>query len=283
MSSMVFGRATRPGPLSLLALVLVVATLLVPWPLASWWAGSSWTGPHDLAHGVADGLVRDWTRHVASPGGAASSLADPTRFWQSFHLVKAALAALLLLVSTLLTFRVWSARTTAAASGTPAGPTAGPAPEATGSRFRRAARLLGGTSAAALAGVALLALVANVQGAVAPLSSVLSFLPPGSSDPTVVATVKAVGADLAAAPWSAATTSLVRDFAAYHAAMAVLGAATTAVLAGVVALLWRRRRRAAGTVVLLPALAFALVTAANVGTAAHPAPALGAFLRGVAG
>ncbi|MGL5818827.1 MAG: hypothetical protein ACRCZD_20465 [Phycicoccus sp.] len=241
---------------------LVAATILLPWPVAAWWAGTSWHGPDELARAVGDGLVSDWTNR-AVPGDGGSGLLEPSRFWGRFHLVKAVLAALLLGVAVTLTVRCWSA----------AGST----------RRRTAAWRAAGVAGGGLAGLALLVMVANVQGTVVPLSSVISFLPAGPEDAAVVAAVGELQSDLAAGPRSPVAETLLHDFSVYHAVMAGLGAITAVAIAALVLRLWRRRHRGVGVPLVVVSLAFALVTAANIGTALDPTPALDTFLRGVTG
>ncbi|GAA3661067.1 hypothetical protein GCM10022237_21180 [Nocardioides ginsengisoli] len=117
-----------------------------------------------------------------------------------------------------------------------------------------------------LAVLPLVVVLANLQGAVAPVSSLLSMLPADA----LRATADARG--------TTAFAALVHDFAIYHAAMVVLAAAATvaAVVAGVRA--WRRDRRAVAVVLLAAAALAAVVTAANISTTADPEPALVAFL-----
>ncbi|MGL5912116.1 MAG: hypothetical protein ACRCZP_19085, partial [Phycicoccus sp.] len=223
---------------------LVAATMLLPWPVAAWWAGTSWHGPDDLARAVGDGLVSDWTSS-AVPGGGGSGLLEPSRFWGRFHLVKAVLAALLLGMAVTLTARCWSA------------------PGAGSTRRRTAAWRAADVASGGLAGLSLLVMVANVQGAVAPLSSVISFLPTGPEDAAVVAAVGELQSDLAAGPRSPMAETLVHDFSVYHAVMAGLGATTAVAMAALVLGLWRRQHRGAGVPPVVAFLAFALVTAAN--------------------
>ena len=49
---------------------LLVAVVVVPWPLASWLAAAHWPGPGSLARAVADALALDW-RSGAVPAGSA--------------------------------------------------------------------------------------------------------------------------------------------------------------------------------------------------------------------
>jgi hypothetical protein len=130
--------------------------------------------------------------------------------------------------------------------------------------------------------------MANVQGAFAPLSSVLTFLPAEATPG-----VRQVTAQLAAGTPDAVTTALVNDFRAYHAVLVTcLVVAIVGVITATVAL-WVRRARmpkadkrprrvllagALALPMLLPALGLLLL--ANLSTVADTAPALALFFDG---
>jgi hypothetical protein len=150
--------------------------------------------------------------------------------------------------------------------------------------------------------LAVLLVAANAQGALAPLSSALGLLPAGSvggrasAEGGLAATVREIRLALQSpdATLPPALTRLVGDFAAYHAVMVGIGAAVTLVLAVAAVRVRRRRghpapaepwrlrgpRLAAATACLGFAAAFAVVTAANLSTYLHPAPALLGFFEG---
>lgn len=111
----------------------------------------------------------------------------------------------------------------------------------------------------ALAGLALVVVLANLQGAFAPVSSLLSMLP-GEAARAVLASEGTPG-----------FAALVDDFAAYHRAMVGLAGVTALVLA-VLAVRDRRAGLGVAAAVLL------VVAVANATTVADPAPALRAFL-----
>ena len=116
-----------------------------------------------------------------------------------------------------------------------------------GSRGRRWGLAGLGLGASGLAVVSLLVVVANLQGAVAPLSSVLGVLsfadPRGPLKPVVEQARQVVGSG-ASTP---AAEVLRADFVRYHAVMAMLGTAVTLGLIVGAVVLWRRRSRAART------------------------------------
>lgn len=264
------------GPRYLRALTAATALLatlvaLVPFPLSSALSGGRYGDLAVLRAGVTNGFVQFW----AAGDGRLGELSATADSWARFHVVKAALSTVLLVVLCILVARVWRASTDA------------------GSRARRWGLAILGVVASGLAVVSLLLVVANLQGAVAPLSSVLgvlSFAHPGGPLEPVLEQARQVLRSGASTP---ALEVLRDDFVRYHAVMAVLGTAVTLALIGGALVLWRRRTHTArtqrswrrllaagGAGLLLLAGAFALVTAANISTALHPTAALLGFLAG---
>ena len=219
----------------------------------------------DLGEDVTAGFER-W----ALTGTTGPALSGAVTFWAVFHLVKAVLAVALLAVLIVVGCRIWSHA----------------ARSRTGSA--RAGWGIVGVLGAGLPVVALLVVIANVQGALAPLSSVLNFLP-GDASPAV----QQVTAQLAAGTLDAVTGALVDDFRSYHAILVVcLAVAIVGVIAASAAL-WVRRARIprddkrprrvllVGALVLpmlLPVLG--LLALANLSTVEDTAPALTLFLDG---
>lgn len=235
--------------------LLAAAVALVPWPLAAWATGTTWAGPDALAHAVGEGLLSDVRHGIPTPGLGESALTAPVQFWRGFHLVKAVLGAALLGVVVLATMRSGRRK---------------------GGLVRRVARLAG----AGLAAIALVVTLANIQGALAPLASVLSLLPDDPDSTTLRLVVPALRADLEDGATGPLTVALLRDFSTYHLVLAVLAGLTALGLAVLGVTSWRRARLVAGFL-LAGAVGAAVVAAANVGTALDPAPALDAFLRGI--
>ena len=261
---MTSGRA-RWWVLGVATVGFTAAAFLVPWHAASAITGLTWGGPHELADSVGRALVADWASAVPVPGSEGSSaLTDPTRFWRWFHVVKAILACGALLVSIVVVTRGYRARRAAPTSA---------------GRVGWAAVVIGGGLVAALA---VILVVANVQGAVAPLSSVLSFLPLSDGGPPLTEAVNALNANIGSGQPTPTATAIVRDFATYHAVVAVLLALTT-VLAGITTVRVIGARRWGSTAALAATMTIlAVLTIANTGTAFAPAPALQSFLSGVA-
>lgn len=253
------------------ATLLVALVALVPFPLASALSGGRYGDLDALRDGVTRGFVQLW----ATGDGRWGELSATADFWARFHVVKATLSTVLLVVLCILLARVWRASTEVVGRG------------------RRWSLALLGLGAGGLAVVSLLAVVANLQGAVAPLSSVLGVLsfadPNGPLVPAVEQARQVVGSGAS----TAAAEVLRGDFVRYHAVMAVLGAAVTVGLVAAAVVLWRRRRRTSRVArawrrvlatgafgLLLLASAFAVVTAANVSTALRPSTALLGLLAG---
>jgi hypothetical protein len=254
--------------------VLTAEVVLVPFPLATALPGGGYPGPDALREAVTGGFVRFW---ATGNGALGPDLAAAADFWARFHVVKAALAGALLGVLLVLLPRLW--RSSVRADGGP--------------RRWGLRALVAGT--ASLLVLSLLVFVANVQGALAPLSSVLGVLPLGAPTGALATTVDEARDSIAGATASPspAAAALLDDFARYHAVMAALGAVVTLVLLAGAAMALRRRSRTArdgmpgrraltvatGGLLVLAAF-FAVTTAANLGTARHPVAALVGFLGG---
>jgi hypothetical protein len=239
----------RPLLLAFVALVLVVAVVVVPGVVASVPSGGD----------VGAAFSRWWASGDGSVHGELARSADG---WARFHVAKALVAAMLLVVLAWSGAWAWLRYVEA------------------GRRSRRLVLGGVGTVCVGLALVAYVFVIANIQGAVAPLSSLLSMTHPGPA-------VAEVRRGLAGGSHSPALTTLVHDFAVYHAAMAGLAAFSTAAFLGGAVALWRRRAGAnrrlvtvAASFTALLALIFAVLTAANLSTALDAAPALSAFFGG---
>ncbi len=268
-ASSTWDRRRRTSILVLTAGVLGVAVAALPAKIAQLWPGSGTTTYASLAGRLRPAFVDYWATGQPKPG---SALAQVVAYWQGFHVVKAVAAALLLAVLAALLLDLWGRWIGAGRSGR-----------------RRALGALGVLGALASL-VALLMVVANIQGAVAPLSSVVSFLPTDGSDPAVAATIGEISAELRSGSTTSVLDALVSDFRVYHAAMVVSAGLTTVLLLAGGITLWRRRSRSqhnerrlyvtTATIMLALALAFGVVAAANLSTVIDPASALLAFFEG---
>jgi len=263
---------SRTALLGAAAGLLILAVMLVPFPLASALPGGGYPDVSALGDAMDSGFVAYWR---AGTGSLGSGLQTAVDFWARFHIIKAVLAAVLLAVLVPLGSRIWGAYATAPRRG------------------RRLLLAVTGVFHAGIALLALLVLVANIQGAIAPLSSALGLMSVGDPGPALADVTGQVRDGLDAGQQSAALDLLVRDFTVYHAAMAGVGTMVTVGLLVAAVILVRRRARMPRTerrlrrvhllgVVSLICLAalFGLVTVANVSTVAHPAAALLGFFDG---
>ena len=284
------GRITSPGPkrsagvpgrtlalLSGLAAALVAAFVSVPRLVAASTRGGGFSDQRSLIASLRDAFVGYW-------GSDSRSFAPPMQrvvdYWFRYHVAKAVTAALLLWV--LIALAVLLCRTYLRAE--------------IGGRGR-AAVASGGALAAMLALSAAAVVAANIQGAVAPLASLLSMLPAAKPDGRFTTTLDQVRQGLAHYSSAGSRTSptlkgMVDDFALYHAALAVVATIVVVVLLGLGVAACRsfvrtagdRRARRTFAVFALASIATSLavvvIAAANVSTAAHPAPALLAFFQG---
>ncbi len=203
-------------------------------------------------------------------------------YWFRFHLVKGGIAALLLIVLGVLTVLLW--RTFLRADGL--------------SKGSRAALVSAGTAAPMLALLTLAVVMANIQGALAPFSSLMPMLTEGTPDANLADTLTQAKQQLAGSHRTSGYTppaldAMVSDFARYHAALAVICAIVVVALLALSVMCWRNfaRMRSAdrrarrvwgwfGAFSALSSLIVAVVLIANTGTTTDPAPALLAFLNG---
>jgi hypothetical protein len=144
--------------------------------------------------------------------------------------------------------------------------------------------------------VSLAAVMANVQGAIAPFASTMPMLVDGPTDGALGDTLAQVRQRLASAgqgdQTSPALDVMTDDFARYHVAMAVIASMVAVALIGLSVALWtrfsrarsdRRTRRVLGSFGVLSGLLSLLVivlAVANATTAANAAPALLAHFDG---
>ncbi|MBM6399304.1 hypothetical protein [Phycicoccus sonneratiae] len=262
----------RPHLLAGAAAVATLAVLLVPAGLV---ALRGFRGEAALGAAARSAVVgADPARPVAD----SAALAELVAAWREFHLVKALLAGLLVLLLVALASTV--GRRVAAATG----------------RRRRWTLLSAYGAVLAWLLAALTVLLANLQGAAAPLASVASFLPPGRSTGELGEAQERMTAALGGGPRGTVggvAGDLLVDFTRYHAVFAVLAAVTGVVLttlaARAVLRRWRRRGAAPVAEPTWPVRAaaygaagglFLLLAAANVSTWVHPVPALVASLGG---
>ncbi|GAA4225834.1 hypothetical protein GCM10022254_08630 [Actinomadura meridiana] len=260
-----------------LAVALSAAFVVAPGFLAGIGPGRGFTGKRDLVEALRTSFIGYWN---SGDQDLSPSLERVVDCWFRYHLAKAVIAALLLIVLVALGVSVWKAfvKTDGLGAG------------------KSAALASTGVLVTMLALFSLVAVMANVQGMVAPYSSLLPMLT-DTTDAQLTGTLDQIrrqladssGTDGHAAP---ALQLMTDDFARYHVAMAVIAAIVAATLIALSAVLWRRFARTErsgkrtrrvlgsfGALSALLALAGIVVAAANTATAADPAPALLDFFQ----
>lgn len=262
-----------------LAVALVPAFVLTPGPLATSMSGRGFGDRRHLIDSLSASFVGYWNSgdRKFSPG-----LERVVDYWLYYHVVKAVIAVILLAVLIMLGVLLWKAI---------------PRADGLGMGYR-AALATAGVVVTALALVSLAAVMANIQGAIAPFSSLMSMLPMHPSHGELADTLDQVRQQLAHYPDASDRTPpaiqvMVSDFSLYHVVIAVTAPMAAVVFIGMSVVSWRRsagtgasdrrtRRvfRSFGLLWALLSLAFIILTVANVSVAADPAPALLAFFKG---
>ncbi|AFA72311.1 putative membrane protein [Gordonia polyisoprenivorans VH2] len=245
--------------LGVLTVALAAATMLAPWLLTG-------PGPDGMATAFGSAFAHFWKSGSSTPPVDLTALVDD---WRRFHIAKSVIGLALLVVACRLTIALY---------------------RGTSEPTRR--RPLRALPAAAVAAIALVIVAANIQGAIAPLSSLLPFLS-GSGDPTTLAIASQAHTELMASvdgSFTAPLQVLVDDFARYHTVFAViagvltvgvLGATGVALRAAAVARRGARTRPLACAAALtVVALTTGVVCAANISSAAESAQALAVFFGG---
>ncbi|MBN9633069.1 MAG: hypothetical protein J0I18_21110 [Actinobacteria bacterium] len=249
------GRRRSALLLSAAAVAAVAGVALLPWRVADVWSQGSGVNSTTLSAHLNAAFVGYWN---SGASGLGADLSHVVTYWQVFHITKAVAAAVLLTLLVLLGVRLWQLFARSERPGA------------------RAAYATLGVLGAPLAPMVLLILLANIQGAVAPLSSVLSFLDHGGSDPAVAQSLAQIG--------EALRTGAVLAVAATVTGIAIIG--TSIALLVIRSRRPRDQRRAravlAVVAVTIPALAFcfAVLALANFSTTEDTVPALTAFFGG---
>ncbi len=240
-------------------------------------AGGGFADEHDLREGFRVAFVEYWSSGAEefSPG-----LERAVDYWFRYHVAKAVIAALLLGVLVALGVLLWKAFLRAGGVGV----------------GRSAALASAGVLVTMLALFSLVIVMANIQGAVAPFSSLLPMLTSSAAEGELLVTLDQVRQRLADSLYAGGGTPLalevmISDFSRYHVAMAVIAAIVAVVLIGLSVVLWKRFARTPdgrtrrvlgsfGVVSAVLSVAVIVVAVANTTTVADPAPALLAFFDG---
>ncbi|MGW6425000.1 hypothetical protein ACWF82_20195 [Nocardia sp. NPDC055053] len=256
------------------AVSLVVAFVLVPGMVAGWGSEGGIGDEGELRGALRVAFVGYWS---SGAGEFSPALDDVVEYWFRYHVVKALIAVVLLGVLVALASLLWKDVGRKGDSG----------------RGRRIVLGTAGVGVTVFALVALVAVMANVQGAVAPYASVLPMLFDEAVGPELAGTLEDVGRQLAASAGTGASPALdvmIDGFTRYHVVMAVIAAVVAVGFAVASVVLWKRRagrssgerRVLAGSGMLAVAVAavFLVVVVANTTTAADPVPALRALFDG---
>lgn len=265
--------------LAALAVALVPAFVLAPGPVAGSMSGGGYGDRRELDDRLSASFADYWESGGRSLPPGLQGVVD---YWSRYHVVKAVVAAVLLAVLVALGVLLRNAFLRAGAL------TAG----------RRAALASAGVFVAALALFSLAMVMANIQGALAPFSSLMSMLPVHASHGELADVLGQIRRQLAGYPDAGGPTPppievMVGDFGRYHAVLAVAATVVALSFVAISAVSWRRfagtaasdrrtRRvfRASGLLWALLAAAVAVIAVANTATTADPAPALLAFFEG---
>jgi hypothetical protein len=263
--------------LTALAVALVLAFVFAPPMLAANASESGLSDRRELVRTANGAFIEYWRSGDRAFTPGMQRLVD---YWFRFHVAKAAITAVLLIVLIALCVLLWKAFLSAGRLG------AGKA----------AAFASAGVLVTILVVVSVVALVANVQGAVAPFTSVLTLLPVGTSRGRLGDTFQQVRQRLAEYRSTGHQTSpalhmMIDDNVRYHVAVVVMASILALVLIGTSVLLWKRftgssgrrtRRTLAsfGTAAAVFSLLFAALAVVNLTVADKPALALVNFFNG---
>ncbi|MFJ9895934.1 hypothetical protein ACIQPR_21720 [Streptomyces sp. NPDC091280] len=278
LSSRSSGRAVTL--LTAVAALLLPAAFLAPKSLAANSSESGYAHQHTLIDAVGKAFIGYWNSGEREFTPEMRQVVD---YWFRFHAIKAGISLALLIVLVVLGRRIGRMYVAADKSG----------------RVTRAGLASGGVLTLALAVLALVLVIANVQGAVAPFTSALSLMPVAAPHGQLAGTLAQVREQLRASRETGhrsppAVDMMVGDFARYHEAVVVMSAVLVLVFIGLSAVLWKRfmstgpsdrrpGRRARGWFAALAtffSLLVAVLLVANLSNAAHPAAGLAGFFAG---
>lgn len=189
--------------LGILAVALTGVFVLLPARVAALVSGRSYGDEQHLRDRVIPAFVDYWDQGQRR---LTPELADLVGYWRWYHAVKAAAAIGLLVVLVVLAARLLRAFAR------------------TGPQDRAWTSATGGTVVSALAVVAFVAALANIQAMFAPFSSLMSMLPVAEADGDLATMSGQVRHQLASYPSgsSGALRMMVHDLAVYHVVVAAV-------------------------------------------------------------
>lgn len=262
-----------------LAGVLVAAFVVAPRTLAASRSNGGFVDRRNFVESVRVAFVEYWNSGARDLTPGMERVVD---YWFRYHVAKAVIAGLLLIVLIALGVLLWKAFLRASALGV----------------ARRVVQAAAGALVTMLGLFSLATVMANIQGAVAPVASLLPMLTVGGSTGELAETLHQVRQGLADSHGTGNQTMpalevMISDYARFHVALAVLAAGVAVVLICLNVMLWkkfagtdstdRRTRRVWGTfgvLSVLSSLLVIIVAVANANTAANPASGLLVFFEG---
>lgn len=240
----------------------LLCVFAIPWQLSKMITGSTWQNPTDFSKSIQEGLRIDLLANFPHPGTGASALADETRFWFWFHLTKS-LLSLVLFFAVLMCLRLLK--------------------NLKATEFKNYLKFFFLSSQLMLSLVlvfSFILVISNIQGAFAPLSSALSFLPADKSDQTFMKEIEYIKSNLGSNNPTELASAIAHDFSTYHAVIAVIFCLTCILLMRLVAKSALLRNYYLGLTYGSLLLGSVLLAIANIGTSIQPVPALIGFLEG---
>jgi heme A synthase len=207
-----------------LAVALGAAFVLLPRPLAQALSGHSYGDEQHLSDKVAAAFVTYWH---AGRRSLTPELAHLVDYWRWYHVAKTVTAIGVLIVLVVLAIRLFKtyARTDQQAGAW--------------------SSATGGVVAALLSAVAFVAALANIQGTIAPFSSLMSMLPINSAHGSLKAMIGQVKHDVAhySGDSPGPLRMMVHDLAVYHVVVSVIAGLFALVLVVLMIMSWRTYAR----------------------------------------
>jgi hypothetical protein len=272
-SAGISGRAL--AALAALATALAAAVVVAPPTLAAVGSDGDLADRRHLTESLRAAFVAYWR---SGDRDLSPDLERVVDYWFRFHVAKAMIAAILVVVLVALGVLLWKAFLRAGGLGP-------------GSR---AALASAGVLVTMLTLLSLAVVLANIQGAVAPFASLLPMVTGGATDAELTGTLDQIRQRLAAGDRTTpALEMMIGDFARYHVAFAVIAAIAAVAFIGMSVVWWkkfaktgssdRRTRRVFGffgVLSVLLALAAIVAVVANTSAAADSPRVLLAFFDG---
>lgn len=256
MKSPLFSRISLP------VWILAVGTgfFILPWQISKLISDGTWANPDQFAAAIQSGFLMDLDKNINTPGYGGSFLTTETKFWFWFHLSKAFFALLLLALIILYKKEIKNNGVKLESK----------LDEIFNGTLRLASNLL--------ALFVFLILCANIQGTIAPLSSLISFLPANNRDPRFNQSISNLRENLQNSESSSFTSSVLRDFSIYHLSIALIFGVVAFYLFKNIYSSTRARNYSSAFGIAVLAIGFLLLGIANMGTGLHPVPAFDGFL-----